>query len=98
MLKFDNVKFGERLQKARTDAGFTQESLAFALDLKSKAQISRMERGIATCTFELLINIADLLHVSADYLLTGKELDAAGTKAELRDVIEQLKTIADGMD
>ncbi len=60
--------FGKRLRKMRNQRGFTQQRMA---DLLSIALITyqKYEQGVRSPSFECLINIADILDVSIDYLM-----------------------------
>lgn len=73
-MEFDAMKFGMRIQEVRIQRGMTQEQLAEATNM-SRENISRLECGTRTCSFEYLIRIAMVLDVSTDYLLIGKETD-----------------------
>ena len=87
---FNQVEFGQRLKKQRLAVGMTQEEFAKKLGLTSKQHISRMERGVGTCSIDLLIEIMDLLHVSSDYLLRGTDSDKESTRDSLLAIIAQL--------
>jgi transcriptional regulator with XRE-family HTH domain len=74
------MTFGEKLKKARTEAGYTQNELANKLTV-SRAAIAKWEsdRGMPDVTN--LKAIAEALGVSIDYLLDdGSVLDLSVTK------------------
>ena len=71
----------------------TQEELAKRLGSTSKQHISRMERGVETCSIDLLIEMMELLHVSSDYLLLGADHNNEHIRDGLLAVIAQLATI-----
>jgi transcriptional regulator with XRE-family HTH domain len=74
------MTFGEKLKKARMDAGYTQNDLATKLTV-SRAAIAKWEgdRGMPDVTN--LKAIAEALSVSIDYLLDdGSSLDLSVTK------------------
>jgi transcriptional regulator with XRE-family HTH domain len=74
------MTFGEKLKKARMDAGYTQNELATKLTV-SRAAIAKWEsdRGMPDVTN--LKAIAEALSVSIDYLLDdGSSLDLSVTK------------------
>jgi transcriptional regulator with XRE-family HTH domain len=74
------MTFGEKLKKARTEAGYTQNELANKLTV-SRAAIAKWEsdRGMPDVTN--LKAIAEVLSVSIDYLLDdGSVLDFSVTK------------------
>ena len=60
--------FGERIRKLRQQAGLQQKELGEQLGLSNNA-IGMMERGHRGTTIEKLALMAELFHVSADYLL-----------------------------
>lgn len=62
------VDFGEKLKKLRTDAGMTQTELANRLNV-TKSLVSYYELQERTPSPDMLIRLANIFHVSADYLL-----------------------------
>lgn len=92
---FNLVEFGKRLQECRKSRGITQETLAELLGFASRQHVSRMERGVESCSLDVLIELSGLLHVSTDYLLMGTNPDKEITKARLISAIAQLTDIAD---
>lgn len=50
---------GTRIQKARNDAGFTQEQFAPMLEV-SLSTLTRYERGVTDISVETLIKVAQL--------------------------------------
>ena len=59
---------GERLQELRKDAGLTQDELAIILSI-NKHSISSYERDKSEPPDTIKIAMAQLFHVSVDYLL-----------------------------
>lgn len=88
---FDPYGFGKRLQSARKALGITQEELAERLCV-DRNHITRMERGIRVCSIDLLVEIAELLNVSTDFLLSGAAPNTT-TKQSLLIAIEELNKI-----
>ena len=62
------VFLGNRIKKAREQAGLTQEELAGLIGI-SRTAIARYELGEIEPKIRNLIAIAEQLHVSVDYLL-----------------------------
>lgn len=65
------VNFGNVLKDLRQQAGLTQKQLAERLWL-SKATVSYYEQSLRYPSPEILVKIANVFHVSTDYLL-GRE-------------------------
>lgn len=62
------MEFKSRIYNLREDSDMSQKELAVMLNLKSSA-ISKYEKGIAQPGINTLIKIAEIFHVSTDYLL-----------------------------
>lgn len=60
--------FNKRLREMRMKRGFTQQNMADALDIALRSY-QCYETGTRKPSFDLLIQIADTLNVSIDYLL-----------------------------
>ena len=69
---------GRRIKAAREKKQLTQEQLAELVDL-SAMHVSVIERGVKLPKLETLINIANILDVSADVLLQ----DVINNRAEI---------------
>ena len=65
-------KFGERLKELREEEGLSRLGLAKRLNVSVRL-ISYWENGKRECSFDTLIQLADLLNTSIDYLLGRKE-------------------------
>ena len=52
--------------------GLTQEQLADKMDV-SIQMVSNLERGNKSIRIENLIKLSEILNISTDYILTGKE-------------------------
>ena len=68
----DLVAIGKRIQSRRKQQGFTQEQLADMMDV-SIQMISNLERGNKAIRIDNLIKLSQILSISTDYILTGKE-------------------------
>lgn len=60
--------FGKRLRSARLKRGFTQQSIADKI-LISLRTYQKYEQGTRFPSYEVLIDLADNLNVSIDWLL-----------------------------
>ena len=61
---------GQRVKEARKKKHLSQADLAEAVE-KSTSYISYMETGLKCMSLETLVDIANALDVSADYILAG---------------------------
>lgn len=61
-------EFSARLKELRKKAGLTQLDVAHQLNL-SKATVSYYEQTIRCPSPEILVKLADIFHVTTDYLL-----------------------------
>ena len=94
IVEFD---FGTRLKELRLRAGLTQKQLGEQIGV-TKSVISFYELRERTPSPEILIKLAMVFHVSADYLLgleKGKSVDITGLDADdeqvVRMLVEQLR-------
>ncbi len=62
------MNFSERFKEIREDRGFTQQELAEALHL-TPATVSHYEKGNREPSLDVLVQIAEFLDVSVEYLL-----------------------------
>lgn len=65
----NRTALGARIRQERIKQNFTQEQLAEKLNV-STTYVGYIERGERTLTLAKLVDLAKLLHVSVDYLLT----------------------------
>ena len=63
---------GKRIQNRRKQKGYTQEQLAEMMNV-SIQMVSNLERGNKAIRIDNLINLSQILDISTDYILTGKE-------------------------
>lgn len=70
-----NSEMGKRIIKKRKQLGLSQEELAARADV-SPQMLSTAERGSKSVLSENLFKISHALGVTADYLLTGRMVDA----------------------
>ena len=62
--------FGARLKGLRKQENWSQKELAALVDIRFQ-QLNKYESGLNIPPAGMLIKLADALHVSLDYLLTG---------------------------
>lgn len=92
------VDFGLRLKALRKQAGLTQQQLATQLGI-TKSVVSFYELQARSPSPEVLSKIAQIFHVSADYLLgldSRDTIDVTGLTekdiAAVRTLVESLRT------
>lgn len=90
------MDFGTKLKELRTNAGLTQKQLATQIGV-TKSVISFYELQERTPSPAVLVKLASVFHVSADYLLgieKGKTLDVSGlTDDDIKVVALMIKTL-----
>jgi len=67
--------FGARLKTLRKQKGWTQKELATKADVRP-AQLNKYESGYHTPPVEKLLQLAELLDTTVDYLLSGERSEA----------------------
>lgn len=72
VLKEINQQIGERCRHAREAAGYTQERLAEQICVSTQF-LSDAERGITGMSVTTIIKLCNVLSISADYLLLGRD-------------------------
>lgn len=73
MQYYDKKAVGERIKTIRLRSNMTQSRLAEELDYTSERQLQRIESGETSCSVDKLMELAQILGVSTDYLLFGYE-------------------------
>lgn len=76
LAKLDNTKIGERIARFRKDRGLTQKELADQLSV-SQPVVSDYENDVIRIPADVVIQLADVLQVSADELLGLKGSDTS---------------------
>ena len=71
---------GARIAALRHDAGWSQAELAQRLRVSTSA-VGMYEQGRREPAADTLVALAEIFHVSTDYLLTGRMLDGADRQA-----------------
>lgn len=68
--------------------GLTQEQLADKMDV-SIQMVSNLERGNKSIRIENLIKLSEILNISTDYILTGRE-----TTEDMQTFTEQMASLS----
>ena len=66
----DYLLLGKQIRKQRQSMGWTQERLAEAIGV-STSFVGHIERGTRKASIDTLVEIANAMKVSTDYLLVG---------------------------
>lgn len=69
-MKIDFKIIGQRIKDARKEKGWSQDKLSEEIDV-SPVYISRIERGSTQINLNRLVDLANALDTSIEYLLTG---------------------------
>lgn len=73
MYYFDKKEMGIRIKELRKGQLMTQQQMAEILCYATERQLQRIENGEICCPLDRLVEIAQILHTSTDYLLFGTE-------------------------
>mgnify|MGYP003305317281 CR=1 FL=1 len=68
---YNREDVGRRIKLLRKSYDLTQSELADLLDYTGERQLQRIESGQTACSVDKLMEIAQILNVSTDYLLFG---------------------------
>jgi len=71
MITLDLTAIGERIRNRRVELGYTQQYVYELLDV-SHNHYSRIENGHVGMSFETLLQLGEILDLTADYILTGR--------------------------
>mgnify|MGYP003291381408 CR=1 FL=1 len=82
------MEIGKRIQMRRKQMGLTQEQLADKMNV-SIQMVSNLERGNKSIRIENLIKLSEILNISTDYILTGKE-----TTEDMQSLTEQMASLS----
>jgi transcriptional regulator with XRE-family HTH domain len=78
-MKMFYSKIGERIGELRKGRGLTQSVLAKRLGVTTSA-VSAYENATAYPSYDILLGLADLFHVTTDYLLGREKSRSVDTK------------------
>ena len=89
---FDMKMCGKRIQVLRKKRGLTQLQMTFKMNI-SEDHLKSIELGRRAPSVDLLIEFAELFHVSLDYLILGRtESNSAELMMEL-DIIDRKSVV-----
>ncbi|MEZ0536575.1 helix-turn-helix domain-containing protein [Caldicellulosiruptoraceae bacterium PP1] len=90
MQQFDNKLIGMRIREQREKLGLSRQELSEIVGL-SDYYIGQLERGERQMSLPVLINIANILHISLDKLIYGNDLE----RSYIKDTQENYKATLD---
>ena len=94
-MKTYNIKeTAARIGDLRVNSGYTQETAADLIGVE-RSYLSRIENVVKGCSVDLFIRIAEIYHVSLDYLLYGETPNSTEARVTLNSVISQLTALRD---
>lgn len=73
MQYYDKKNVGERIKILRKRKHLTQSELSECLDYTNERQLQRIENGETACSVDKLMEVAQILETSTDFLLFGIE-------------------------
>jgi len=85
-----NVKLGERIARARMEAGLTQQQLAARVGSSQNA-ISRYEAGDRAVSLEMLVSIAAELNKPLSYFFEGYRDVMIVRDSKIAEVIREIQ-------
>ena len=83
------MSLGENIRKRRIALHMSQQEVADAMGYKTRSSIARIEKGNASLNQTQIITMANILHTTTEYLLTGNQPDDGkqlGTIVENKDI------------
>lgn len=88
MNEIELIAIGKRIQNRRKQLGYTQEQLAEMMNV-SVQMVSNLERGNKAIRIDNLINISQIMNISTDYILTGKQ-----SQQDISNLSEQISSLS----
>ena len=92
----NKVDFGEKLRKLRKESGLTQKQLADRLGL-AKSIVSYYENGSRYPSYDVLVKLARIFHVSTDYFLGLEKGRSLGLEGLTEEDVELLQRLAENL-
>lgn len=93
---YDPKECGNRIRKQIKVCGYTQEQFANKLNIAVQ-HLRNILAGTRGASIDLIVEIAAILDVSIDYLLTGYEHHSVDSKNRILEVVKELSSIAQSL-
>lgn len=75
-------EMGCRIRERRLELGLTMEDVAYAAGYETVKSLSRLELGEMRCTIDKLSMLSQILDLSVDYMLFGRNRGCPGDEVE----------------
>lgn len=89
---YNAIECGQRIQKVRKLLGHTQADIATMIGV-STSHYGKIEVGKSAPSIDVMVELSELLHLSLDYMLLGKEPQNDVVKHKVRSMIEFLLAV-----
>jgi transcriptional regulator with XRE-family HTH domain len=89
-------EFGRRVVRIRMERGMSQIELARKLGI-DRSRLGKWERGLHSPSFAQLVDLARVLEVSADELLTGRKPAKPAKKPVDREMLASVLAALNGL-
>lgn len=74
-MQYYSKEVGTRIKTLRRQRNMTQSQLAEKLCYATERQIQRIENGEAVCPVDRVVELAEILNTTTDYLLRGQDCE-----------------------
>ena len=88
MQYYDKYDVGKRIRMLRKNKHLTQSELSSCLDYTNERQLQRIESGESACSVDKLMEVAQVLETSTDFLLFGNNFYERSEMHELENILE----------
>ena len=92
MQYYNKKTVGVRIRQLRKDKCLTQSRMSELLEYTNERQLQRIESGETSCSLEKLMEIAQILNTSTDYVLFGSEKSNSET-ISLHNILADLNDV-----
>ena len=89
---YDRKKFGDRIRQLRIQNEYTQKELAEKLGIGTSL-LDDLEAGKKECPVEVVVRYSDILGVTIDMLVLGKEHETSLSEADRSQLIDKITTV-----
>lgn len=67
------MPLGDNIRKRRIALNLSQQEVADAMGYKTRSSIAKLEKNNASLSQDKLLTLANILHTTVDYLVTGEQ-------------------------